>query len=91
MKNEMSALLTDFHDEEKLDFLDSDQEGNWYVATCRFPACRKIIVRLGLTDGNPGRADDIASYLVRPKVAGRPPVPPEVLNAMRKITKKLVW
>jgi len=72
--------LTDFHHEEVLHYLETDDEGNWYAAVCRCAACQKIIVRLGLTDGNVGRADDIASYLVRPKIAGRPPTPPEVPN-----------
>jgi hypothetical protein len=70
--------LADFHDAEKIEFLDSDDEGNWYVAVCRCAACQKIVIRLAVTQGNPGRAEDDASYLVRPKVAGRPPVSPEV-------------
>jgi hypothetical protein len=70
--------LTDFHDNEGFHYLETDDEGNWHTAVCRCSACQKIIVRLFSTLGNPGRAEDIASYLVRPKIAGRSPVPPEV-------------
>jgi hypothetical protein len=72
--------LIDFHDSENEKYLETDDEGNWYVGVCRCSACQKIIVRLASTNGNIGKAEDSISYLVRPKVAGRSPVPPEVPN-----------
>src|SRR5271170_5366340 len=72
--------LTDFHDNETLNYLETDDEGHWHAAVCRCSACQKIIVRLFSTHGNAGRAEDIISYFVRPKIAGRPPVPAEVPN-----------
>jgi hypothetical protein len=69
--------LTDFHDNEENVYLEKDDEGFWHIGRCRCSACQKIILRLFSTDGYD---EEYLSYLVRPKIAGRPPVPPDVPN-----------
>src|ERR1017187_7780178 len=73
--------LTDFHDKEHRPFVGRDPDGDWGIGVCRCSACDRIIVRLFSADENYGDnswSAEKMSYLVRPKVAGRPPVPPEV-------------
>ena len=76
--------LTDFHDKEQRPFVGRDPDGDWGIGVCRCSACDRIIVRLFSSDqhyGNESWANETRSYLVRPKVAGRPPVSPEVPKA----------
>ena len=74
--------ITDFHDDEIRQVVERDQDGCWGIGHCRCSACGRIIIRLFVADqyyrstGDFG--NEIQSYLVRPKIAGRPPVPPEV-------------
>ena len=72
----------DFHDAEERRYIEKDPDGVWGYGVCRCSACRRIIVRLFAANqylpnlnqwGN-----ELASMLVRPKVAGRSPVPPQV-------------
>lgn len=78
----MPHCLTSFHDKEELTHIGDDIEACWGVGMRRCPACGKIIVRLFKADKfYPGTrlwGTKLQSYLVRPKVAGRPPVPTEV-------------
>jgi hypothetical protein len=76
--------LTDFHDKEKRPFIGRDPDGDWGIGICRCSACTRIIVRLFSSRehyGDESWANETRSYLVRPKIAGRPPVPPEVSKA----------
>lgn len=76
--------VTDFHDNEKRASLGGDSEGKWGIGIRRCSACGRLIMRLfsakqyfeGINEWH----DELQSYLVRPKVAGRPPVPPDVPN-----------
>ncbi len=73
--------LTDFHDKEKRPALGADSDGNWGIGICRCSACQRLIIRLFSAEyhyGDDSWSADTRSYLVRPKIAGRPPVPPEV-------------
>lgn len=76
---------TDFHDNERTQLIDQDQDGYWGFGQSRCSACGRIVIRLFAADeyysvsGNRGAfGTEIRSYLVRPKIAGRPPVPSEV-------------
>ena len=74
--------ITDFHDQETTRLVERDQEGYWGIGCCRCSACGRIIIRLFVADayyaGSGAFGTELQSYLVRPKIAGRPPVPPEV-------------
>jgi len=76
--------ITDFHDNERQMFIGRDVKGHWGIGVCACPACQKLILRLFCAKyyyppPNPnGFGEEFISYLVRPKVAGRPPVPTEV-------------
>lgn len=74
--------ITDFHDRETLSFIAEDRDGNWGLGVCSCSACHQIIVRLFSADtyfpATRMFGTELQSYLVRPKVAGRAPVPPEV-------------
>lgn len=74
--------VTDFHDSETTKYLAEDSQGHWGVGVLRCAACQEIIVRLfSAKDYYPGINqfhEELSSYLVRPKIAGRAPVPPEV-------------
>lgn len=76
--------LTDFHDNEEQMFVGEDSQGKWGIGVCRCSACRKLIMRLFCAKQyyappNPnGFVEEFTSYLILPKIAGRPPVPPEV-------------
>jgi len=64
--------LVDFHDEEQSQHVENDSDGVWYIGYCRCAACRKIGIRL-YSANNHGMQK--TSQLVRPKTAGRAPVP----------------
>ena len=72
----------DFHDNEKHAHIGRDQEGDYFVGIQRCSACRRLVLRLiSATDRNPnsGTAQGVKdSYLIRPKVAGRAPIPADV-------------
>jgi hypothetical protein len=74
--------LTDFHDEEILSHIDKDPQGVWVLGTCRCSACKNLIVRLAcgriFNSSTRELHGELISYLIRPKIAGRPPVPLEV-------------
>lgn len=72
--------LTDFHDVEKREFIKNDQDGFWGSAWCRCSACKRLVIRLFSATNFSGAAwgAETSSRLVRPKVAGRTPVPVEV-------------
>ena len=78
---------TDFHDTEKQYFVGEDSQGKWGIGVCRCSACKALIMRLFCADEyypppNPnGFMGETISYLIRPKIASRPPVPPEVPKA----------
>ena len=76
--------ITDFHDKEKRASLGGDSDGQWGIGICRCSACQRLIVRLFSAQTHYGEeswSSETRSYLVRPKIAGRPPVPPEVPKA----------
>lgn len=73
----------DFHHTEQAGFIGADQDGNWGYGVCRCSACGRIIVRLFARKEYYGASmafggAELASRLVRPKVAGRGPIPDEV-------------
>lgn len=74
--------VTDFHDIETLIYIDRDLDGHWGLGVCRCSACMQLIVRLFVAKDYYGNINQFAretsSYLIRPKVAGRPPISPEV-------------
>jgi hypothetical protein len=74
--------ITDFHDNETRAYIERDGEGHWGTGVCRCSACGQLIIRLFCADeyyyGHHDFGTELQSYLVRPKVAGRAPVPAEV-------------
>jgi hypothetical protein len=64
-----------FHYQENAQQIDADQHGVWYVGFCRCSSCGRLVVRLFSHDQF-GSED--TSYLIRPKVAARGPVPVDV-------------
>jgi hypothetical protein len=76
--------ITDFHDHEEQIFAGEDAQGKWGIGVCRCSACKKLIMRLFCAElyyppPNPnGFIKERISYLILPKIAGRPPVPSEV-------------
>ena len=72
----------DFHASEKKKIIGSDSEGYWGIGFQTCSACSKLIVRIfASSEFHPaydGWGDELVSYLVRPKVAGRDPIPLEV-------------
>ena len=74
--------ITDFHDNEQLTHVGKDAHGIWVVGVCRCSACQRLIMRLACGNlFNPQMNqlfNQSVSYLILPKIAGRPPVPPEV-------------
>jgi len=74
--------ITDFHDSERLEFIANDQDGYWGIGSCRCSACGRMIIRLFAADqfyrNSNAFGTELQSYLIRPKIAGRPPVPQEV-------------
>jgi hypothetical protein len=74
--------VTDFHDNEERAPFGEDSEGYWGVGIRRCSACGRLIMRLFCAKeyykGINEWGDELQSYLVRPKVASRPPVPPDV-------------
>jgi hypothetical protein len=78
----------DFHADETLSYIEKDQDGCWAVGQCRCSACGRIVIRLIATDQYYRSSDQIgselSSRLIRPKVAGRPPVPSDVPEKYRE-------
>lgn len=72
----------DFHASEKTKYIGSDPQGHWGIGYQYCSACSKLIVRLFASGDyivtHNAWGKELVSYLVRPKVAGRDPVPPEV-------------
>ena len=64
-----------FHDQEQQHHIENDSDGVWYVGYCRCSSCKKLVIRLYSTDVH---GFEISSYLIRPKVAVRGPIPVEV-------------
>jgi hypothetical protein len=64
--------------------LGEDVDGVWSVGLRKCPACHRFIVRLFARRSGAL----VESYLVRPKVAGRPPVPPEVTDEFSRDYKE---
>jgi hypothetical protein len=73
---------TDFHHDERFVPVDKDSDGSWGLGVCRCSKCQKLVIRLISAEGYDGTFQQFeaesTSMLVRPKVAGRPPIPPEV-------------
>jgi Domain of unknown function (DUF4145) len=74
--------VVEFHDKESRHFIGNDPDGFWGVGVMHCASCGRLIVRLfsaGEYYANTRAwGQDLASYLVRPKVAGRTPIPAEV-------------
>jgi hypothetical protein len=64
-----------FHDREEAKHIGNDSDGVWYVGICRCSSCNKLVVRLYSVDEH---GLEQTSYLIRPKVAARGPVPVDV-------------
>jgi len=81
-----------FHDDEKESFIAQDSGGYWGLGVCRCSACGKIIIRLFSADkyypGTGAFGKEFQSYLVRPKVSGRSPLPTEVPEAFAQDYKE---
>ena len=62
--------------------IEKDSSGFWGIGMCRCSACEKLVIRLFCAaqyfPGQNAFLGETKSYLVRPKIAGRSPVPPEV-------------
>ncbi|MGB3947975.1 MAG: DUF4145 domain-containing protein [Bacteroidia bacterium] len=75
--------LIEFHDNQKEVNLPEDVEGQWDVLSKNCPNCRKNILFLrnfkwrSIGGGHHIR-EVISDFLIRPKIANRPPVPIEV-------------
>jgi hypothetical protein len=72
----------EFHDNETVLRLQDDPDGCWGVGMQRCAACNRLVVTLFAADYyydmNGSFSEPHTSYLVRPKSANRPPVPPQV-------------
>jgi len=72
----------DFHVEERMVYIDKDQEGCWAVGVCRCSACQKLVIRLissrGYNQASSQAIDERTSRLVRPKMSARAPIPSDV-------------
>lgn len=72
----------DFHDNEEVKPIAKDQDGVWGYGLRRCSACGRIIVRLFSSDAYYSNlaqwGSELSSRLVRPKVAGRPPISSDV-------------
>jgi len=62
--------LENFFEDKESQFLDNDEDGNWYIEYTKCPSCKRIIVYLCSRAGN--------EYLVRPRGISRSPLPVEV-------------
>jgi uncharacterized protein DUF4145 len=73
---------TDFHHAENFVGIDKDPDGYWGLGVCRCSKCKRLVIRLisarGFNSAYHQFIDEESSSLVRPKVAGRPPIPPDV-------------
>ena len=74
--------LTDFHDQERTNYIDRDQDGYWGNVFCRCAKCERLVIRLVSATHYYSSSETfetlLTSMLVRPKVAGRSPMPAEV-------------
>jgi hypothetical protein len=71
----------DFHDNEGHLRVEKDQDGEWGVGVTRCSACKRLIIRLISGNYSPPQhrfINESSSALVRPKTAGRNPVPVQV-------------
>jgi len=72
----------DFHDKEQLVYIDNDQDGFWGLGVFRCSACQRLIFRLKSAgqyyQHQHQLGPELTSMLIRPKVAGRPPIPTDV-------------
>ncbi|MFO1459337.1 MAG: DUF4145 domain-containing protein [Verrucomicrobiota bacterium] len=77
-----SHCLTSFHDNEVLNCLGNDPDGYWGVGIRRCSACEKLIIRLFSAEQYYSNINTFSgeklTYLIRPKISGRSPVPKEV-------------
>jgi len=64
-----------FYDREQQQRIEYDSDGYWHVGYCRCSYCGKLVIRLYSTDID---GSEVNSYLIRPKVAARGPIPVEV-------------
>jgi hypothetical protein len=78
----------DFHAHETIVYIDSDPDGYWAVGASHCSACSKIVIRLISADqyyhASNQLGTELTSRLVRPRVAGRPPVPRDVPEKYRE-------
>lgn len=76
--------LTEFHDNRIETSLGRDRDGEWVLLKQDCPACKRMVLAIGAYDvgqaqnGSFYRQGQKQAYLVRPRVANRPPPPPEV-------------
>ncbi len=71
----------DFHDKEKFEYIDRDQDGEWAVGVRSCSACKRLVLRLvnGSWAASFGTfSEETSSRLIWPKASGRPPLSPEV-------------
>ena len=71
----------DFHDNERVRYVDADQDGQWGIGIRRCSACGRLVLRLisGTWDGHKQTITKIvSSYLIRPKASSRSPLSPDV-------------
>jgi len=71
-----------FHDKEHVVYIDNDDDGCWALGVCRCSACSKLVIRLISADNyyrsSNQLGSELSSRLIRPKVAGRPPIAPVI-------------
>lgn len=73
---------TAIHENMKTILIDKDIEAHWFAVSQICPECKKLVVMLGAARGvQPSGMIPIdmrSTYLVRPKMTARNPLPPEV-------------
>jgi hypothetical protein len=71
----------DFHDKEKLSFIERDGDGDWALAERRCAACGRLVLHL-ISGRWTAQYQDFEertdSRLIRPKASGRSPLSPDV-------------
>ena len=84
--------LVEFHDNVEQMFIGNDIEGSYEINKRTCPSCKKVIFYLthfllemkteinGANIRNRQIRTEISEQLIRPKIANRPPCPPEVPN-----------
>ena len=71
------------HDNSAKSSIGDDSDGYWYYTCATCPECKRMILCLYGCDHDPNQYSNVhrhTAYLFRPKVSGRAPVPPEVLD-----------